>query len=104
MRTRELPINGRSPNGGRSCVVSSKGLAHSSQQQNRMSKKTDVLFTPTNPLARQLRFLWVIIILRAEINLTYKKEETLQLEKEKIELISAEEERAGLGDFMTQSL
>lgn len=69
-----------------------------------MSKKTDVLFTPTNPLPSQLRFLWVIIILRAEINLTYKKEETLHLEKEKMDLILAEEERAGLGDFMTQSL
>lgn len=69
-----------------------------------MSKKTDVLFTPTNPLPSQLRFLWVIIILRAEINLTCKKEETLQPEKEKMELILAEEERAGLGDFMTQSL
>lgn len=69
-----------------------------------MSKKTDVLFAPTNPLPSQLRFLWVIIILRAEINLTYNKEETLQLEKEKMELILAEEERAGLGGFVTQPL
>lgn len=69
-----------------------------------MSKKTDVLFTRTNPLPSQLKFLWVIIILRAEINLTYKKEETLHLEKEKMDLILAEEERAGLGEFVTQSL
>lgn len=69
-----------------------------------MSKKTDVLFTRTNPLPSQLKFLWVIIILRAEINLTYKKEETRHLEKEKMDLILAEEERAGLGDFVTQSL
>lgn len=69
-----------------------------------MSKKTDVLFTRTNPLPSQLKFLWVIIILRAEINLTYKKEETRHLEKEKMDLILAEEERAGLSDFVTQSL
>lgn len=69
-----------------------------------MSKKTYVLFTPTNPLSNQLSFLWVVIILRIEINLTYKKEEILQLEKEKMEPILAKEERAGLGDFMIHPL
>jgi hypothetical protein len=48
-----------------------------------MSRKTDVLFTPTNPFPNKLNFLWVVITLRAEINLTYKKEEILQLEKKK---------------------
>lgn len=60
-----------------------------------MSKKTDVLFTPTNPIPSQLSFLWVVIILRAQISLTYKKEEILQLEEEKMEIALAVEERAG---------
>ena len=43
----------------------------------------------------KLSVLSVIIILRTKINLTYKEEDILQLEKEKMEFILAKEESSG---------
>lgn len=43
----------------------------------------------------KLNFLLVAIILRAKTNLTYKKEDILQLGKEKMEFVSAKEASAG---------
>jgi hypothetical protein len=65
------------PENGGEALFYFKGSTHLSLKQNRMSKKTYVLFTPANSLSNKLSFLWVAIILKTEINLTQKKEEIL---------------------------
>lgn len=60
-----------------------------------MLKKTHALFAQQILYQNRLSFLLVVIILRTMINLTYKEEDILQFEKEKMEFVLAKEESAG---------